>query len=503
MDAIVTLDAGTGSGRCVVFDPDGRVLAKSQEPFVYHTFTDPDLPMLRGFDLDADRFWGALARCTREAMRALPPGTRICAVIATSQREGCVFLDRAGSVLYAGPNLDARAALEGMEAQNAFGPGRLHAITGHAPPYIFPLARYLWFRKHHDASRVASLLMLNDWIGHQLCGARVVEESNACESMLFDVTARAWSDEILDALDVPRAILPPVCAAGTEIGRVSTAGAAATGIPEGVPVFAGGADTESALLGGGVLDVGETGAILGTTAPVQRVTDRAIIDPGGNLWTSCHVAKGRWVLESNGGDTGGTYRWLLDLLYGGTDAAAHAQAEAAVATVGDDGRHLVAHIGPAIFNLAEMNPFQPAAIMFPFPLLHLDRPTRGDFLRGFFENVAFAIRGNCEQITALTGEPIPRLWVSGGMTQSPTLLGLIGCTLQLPLVVGDVPESASLGSAVLAAVGCGLHRDVEAAVGAMVRTHVVEPDRGRGPALDGRYQHWREIYATFKSWTLT
>ena len=74
--------------------------------------------------------------------------------------------------------------------------------------------------------------------------------------------------------------------------------------------------------------------------------------------------------------------------------------------------------------------------------------------RGFFENVAFTIRGNCEQITALTGVPIERLWVSGGMTQSPTLLGLIGGTLQVPLVVGDVPESASLGSAVLAEETC-------------------------------------------------
>jgi sugar (pentulose or hexulose) kinase len=66
-----------------------------------------------------------------------------------------------------------------------------------------------------------------------------------------------------------------------------------------------------------------------------------------------------------------------------------------------------------------------------------------------------------------------------------------------------VPESASLGSAVLAAVGCGLHRDVASAVGAMVRTHVVEPDAARGGTLEGRYHHWREIYATFKSWTLT
>jgi sugar (pentulose or hexulose) kinase len=375
VDAIVTLDAGTGSGRCVVFDPQGRVLAKSQESFVYRTFTDPDLPMLRGFDLDADRFWAALARCAGEAIGALPPGTRIRGVIATSQREGCVFLDRAGSVLYAGPNLDARAAIEGMEAQNAFGPGRLHAITGHAPPYIFPLARYLWFRKHHDASQVASLLMLNDWIGYQLCGARVVEESNACESMLFDVTARAWSDEILDALDVPRAILPPVCAAGTRSAR-ERGGRRGDGHPGGRAGLRGRSRH-------------------GERAPRRRRPRRRrdrrdprhdgarsarhrprVIDPGGNLWTSCHVAGGRWVLESNGGDTGGTYRWLLDLLYGGTDAAAHAQAEGG-GRVGGGRRtpprraHRAGDLQPA-----EMNPFQPAGIMFPFPLLHLDRPTR-------------------------------------------------------------------------------------------------------------------------------
>jgi sugar (pentulose or hexulose) kinase len=192
----------------------------------------------------------------------------------------------------------------------------------------------------------------------------------------------------------------------------------------------------------------------------------------------------------------------LGLLFGGEDADAHARAEEAVAAIADDGRHLVAHIGPAIFNLAEMNPFQPAGIMFRFPILHIDRPTRGDLLRAFFENVAFAIRGNCEQIAAVGGRPIDRLWVSGGMTQSPTLLGILACTLGLPLVVGDVPESASLGSAVIAAVASGMHPDLASALAAMVRTHVVDPVTARGASLDGRYHRWREIYATFRSWTL-
>ena len=114
MDAFVTIDAGTGSGRCVAFDAAGRVLAKTQAAFAYRMIVDPALPMIRGFDLDATAFWGALVRCVRQTLAALPSDAVLRGVIATSQREGCVFLDGEGGVLYAGPNLDARAALEGM-----------------------------------------------------------------------------------------------------------------------------------------------------------------------------------------------------------------------------------------------------------------------------------------------------------------------------------------------------------------------------------------------------
>src|SRR5438046_10610923 len=96
---------------------------------------------------------------------------------------------------------------------------RLHALTGHAPPYISPPARYLWFRKHRDARRVASLLMLNDWITYLLSGERVAEHSNAGESMLYDVSRRAWSEEILGALDIPAPLLPPLAAPGARPGR--------------------------------------------------------------------------------------------------------------------------------------------------------------------------------------------------------------------------------------------------------------------------------------------
>src|SRR5262249_10974359 len=210
-------------------------------------------------------------------------------------------------------------------------------------------------------------------------------------------------------------------------------------------VFAGGADTESALLGSAVHDAGQLGAVLGTTTPVQLVVGRPTLDAEGNLWTSPHVVPDRWVLESNGGDTGSAYRRLLELTWGGVDAGAHEAAESAMAAVAPGPQQIFCHLGPAVFDLRNMNPFQPAGLLFRFPLLHIDRPNRGELLRAFFDNVAYAIRGNCEQIAAVAGEPTTKLWVSGGMTRSPTLLRLVPTPVRLPLAVAAGPESARPG----------------------------------------------------------
>ena len=75
-------------------------------------------------------------------------------------------------------------------------------------------------------------------------------------------------------------------------------------------------------------------------------------------------------------------------------------------------------------------------------------------------------------------------------------------TLGAPLTVAEVPESASLGCAILAAIGAGLHPAVPDAVAAMVRTRIVEPDVALGAAFSERYRRWREMYASLQSWTI-
>jgi autoinducer 2 (AI-2) kinase len=491
MAAIVVLDAGTGGGKASVFDPSGRRLGQHSERWDYTVFANPDVPLVKEYAFDPQAFWAILARCTRSALAdaGVAPGD-VIGVATTSQREGCVFLDAAGNEIYAGPNLDSRAFMEGLEVLGVLGQ-RLYEITGHSAPFIFPLARYLWCRKHRRTP-VALVLMINDWITYRLTGAASTEPSNATESMLFDFRQRSWSADILNEFDIPAAVLPPLFRSGEQVGVVNAAAAAATGLAVGTPVFTGGADTQCALLGAGALAPGDVAAIAGTTCPVQAVVAQPVLDPAGNLWAGCHVVSDRWVVESNGGSTGDAYQWLLDLLVPGNDDR-YARAEALARTEYASGTY--AFIGPRVFNLTTLRPDMPGGVLFRFPTLQL-RPTAGDVIRAFLESIGYAVRANIEQITALTGSPPGALFFGGGMSRNDLLVQLLADGTGLPVRRSNEPESTGLGCAMLVAAGAAVYPSVAAAAQAMGGHRVVAPDPSRRAQADTSFAKWRELYDT-------
>ncbi len=492
MSVLVALDAGTGGGKCTVFDGTGRALASQREAWSYELIRDPAIPFVKGFAFEPAAFWAALCRCVQAALAAAHVAPRdVAGVACTSQREGCVFLDAAGHEIYAGPNLDARGFAAGMEVLGTLGPERLYQITGHSAPFIFPIARYLWFRQH-DPRPVAHLLMISDWLTYRLSGVLTAEPSNATESMLFDLRARAWSSEILERFDIPAHILPPVVLPGTRVGAVTAAAAAQSGLLAGTPVLVGGADTQCSLLGAGAIDAGDTAATLGTTTPVQSVVAAPLFDPAANLWAGCHVVPDRWVIESNTGDTGDAYQWLLELVAGDRPPAErYALGEMWAAET--PAIEAAAFVGPSVFDLTKMRPNKPGGLLFPFPAMHL-RPDRAALVRAFMESVGYAIRANLAQIEALTTARTTALFLSGGLSRSRALLTLIRDIVGLPVRIATEPESAPLGCAILAATGMGLYPDLRAAVAAMVQHHDEAPDLARAEQFAMGYARWRELY---------
>jgi len=491
------LDYGTGGAKCAIFDAGGRCRAVARESWTYTHAPFQLEGVSRGYSFDPDAFWAAVSRCARDALAASGlDATAIAGIGTTAQRLGAVFLDASGKEIYAGPNMDGRGFEGALEIMERVDMERAIQISGHWPPFIFSLARLLWFRKCPEHPTVANALTLNDWLTYRLTGEIVSEPSNACESLLLDVSTRRWSREIIERFALDERILPPVVEPGTRVGAVNAQAAAATGFAVGTPVFAGGGDTQCALLGSDVVDVGAAGAVLGTTTPVMVVTDHPELDLTGKLWTGCHVLADRWTFESNAGDTGTAYEWLVGLL-GLEGGDALARAEELVAALPPEPQTAVSFAGPQVFDLATFNPNRPLALLYRYPLF-TERPTRACFLRGFMENVACAIRANLEQLESARGVPVSSLTLSGGMTRSPALRASFARILRTPLLISEEPNATALGAAVLAAAGLGTYPSIAAAAAAMVRRHPLEPDLAHDSAYQERYARWRELYATLK-----
>lgn len=494
------LDFGTGGGKCAIFDARGQNLAVVREEWTYQNEPFEHDDLVHGSSFDPHAFWAALGRCAKKAIEqaGIQPDA-IAGIAATALRLGTVFLDARGHEVYAAPNMDGRGLAGGFEVMEKLDPSHAVRITGHWPPFVFTLARLLRYRKVGDQPRIAYILGLNDWITYRLSGALACEPSNAGESMLLDVASRSWSSEILDLFDIDERLLPPVVEPGTPLGRVTAEAAEQTGFAVGTPVFAGGADTQCALLGTGVLESGHAGAVLGTTTPVMRVERQHRFDDGNKLWTGCHVLPDLWTLESNAGDTGIAFEWLLGIL-GLEGPDAYDKVERLISDIPQGATSVMSFAGPQIFDIAGFDPNRPAAFLFsnqPFTV----KPTTGSFLRAFLTNVACATRANLEQIEALDDEPVKSLTLSGGMTRLPTMLREFARTNRRPLRVSDEPNATALGAALLAAVGSRTHATIVDAAATMVRTHPLEVEPGLSDEGDAEYESWRKRYPELKNFS--
>jgi sugar (pentulose or hexulose) kinase len=491
------LDFGTGGGKCVIFDAVGQCVAVARQPWSYHTVPYEHSELTAGFAFDPHAFWTTLCGCAKRALEEadLPPDA-IAAIGTTAQRLGTIFLDARGREIYAAPNMDGRGLAGAFAVIEKLGMERAVEITGHWPPFISTLSRLLSYRADPDRPAVAYVLTLNDWLAYRLSGALASEPSNACESSLLDVRQRQWSREILDAFEIEERLLPPLVEPGTQIGRVTPEAAEQSGFAAGTPVFAGGADTQCALLGSGVVEPGQSAVVLGTTAPVMLVTAAPHTDATGRLWTGCHVVRDRWTLESNAGDAGIGFEWWLGIL-GFSGDEAFAQSEEVMADGPDVPEPVWSFGGPQVFDLQSFNPTKPHGILYRHPPF-ASPPSRGALLRSLIANLACAVRANLEQIIEARGEAPATLVLSGGMTRGASLRRCFARLLRVPMAISREAHATALGAALLAAVGRGTHDDVKSASALMVHHTPLEPFDDQADAYDAYYRQWRETYDRLK-----
>jgi xylulokinase len=489
------IDVGTGGTRALVIDEGGHVVASATEE--HQPFASPQIGWA---EQDPGDWWRA---CRVAVPKALAQGhlraDQIACVGLSGQMHGAVLLDEQAHVVR--PALiwcDVRTEKQVRDLTTQIGAERLIQLTCNPALANFTLTKCMWVRENEPEnwSRVRSLMLPKDYVRFELTGERATDMADASGTLLLDVAHRRWSKEMLELAQIDQSLLPNLYESPEICGRISAAGAAATGLRSGTPVVAGAGDQAAGSLGMGVVSPGSVSATVGTSGVVLAATDSPALDPGGRLHTFCHAVPGRWLVMGVTQAAGLSLRWFRDRFGAGANGELESYekltAEAAKAPPGCDG------LLWAPYLMGERTPYldpTARAMLVGLTASH----TRAHVIRAILEGVAFSLRDTLT-IFQETAVPVKAIRLGGGGARSALWRQIQADIYGQQVETVEAEEGAAYGAAILAAVGAKAWPSVDAACAAIVRlAGTTSPNSKAALAMEKAYASYRRIYPAMKS----
>jgi xylulokinase len=466
MTVLVGLDVGTTGVKAVAITPEGEVVADAEHGYPLST------PRPGWSEQDPEDWWQA----AEAALAEVSAGHGVAGIGLSGQMHGLVTLDEAGRVVR--PAIlwnDQRTAAECKVIEEAVGLERLIELTGNRALPGFTAPKLLWLREHEPESyaRVARICLPKDYVRLRLTGSWAIDVADASGTLLFDVAARSWSDDVVETLGLPREWLPPALESPEPSGETDG----------GVPVAAGAGDQAAAALGVGVDRPGPASVVLGTSGVVFAALPAYRPDDQARVHVFCHAVPAAWHAMGVMLSAAGSLRWLRDVVAPDVPFDVLA-AEAARWEPGVEGLLFLPYLQ------GERTPHADPDARGAFTGLQL-RHDRGALVRAVLEGVAFGLRDSLDLVQGL-GIEVSSARASGGGARSRLWLEICASVLGLPIERTRVEKGSAFGAALLGGVAGNVFSDVHAAVEAAVATaDVVDPDPGWMdiyPDLQARYR---------------
>ena len=463
MTALVGLDVGTSGVKAVALSPDGEVLVTASQGYPLST------PHAGWSEQDPEDWWEA----AQAALAEVAEGCDVAGIGLSGQMHGLVPLDGDDRVIR--PAIlwnDQRTAVECAEIESRIGAERLVELTGNRALTGFTAPKLLWLRRHEpDAyARIARVLLPKDYVRLRLTGEWAIDASDASGTLLLDVGRRVWSHDVLEALELPVAWLPPV------LESPDGAGTARGGSLHGVPVAAGAGDQPAAAVGVGADWPGVLSVVLGTSGVVLAPLASYQHDPAGRVHAFCHAVPDAWQAMGVMLSAAGSLQWFHERL----------APDVPFDRLVEDSERWDPGAGGLLFLpylAGERTPHADPDARGAFVGLEL-RHDRGALVRAVLEGVAFGLR-DCLDLLRSLGVDARTARVSGGGARGGLWLRIVASVLDVPLELTSSEEGSALGAALLGGVAGRVFSDVHDAVARCVRvTDVVEPDA-----------EWRDVYA--------
>ncbi len=451
---MLALDQGTTSSRAIVFDERGAIRGVDQREFPQH------FPKPGWVEHDPGDIWRSQLETARGALRnAAIVASDVAAVGITNQRETTLLWDRATGMPVHNAIVwqDRRTAPLCEDLKRAGFEPTFRAKTGLLLDPYFSGTKLAWLLDNVAGARARAergelaFGTVDTWLVWNLTGgaAHVTDYTNASRTLLFDLAALDWSDDLLDALRVPRSVLPRAL---PSLGAFGTALPEMLGAPLAISGVAG--DQHAALVGQAGFSRGLAKNTYGTGSFLVLNTGSEIVPSTSGLLTTVAYATeagaASYALEGSIFVTGAAVQWLRDGL-GIIETSADVEALAARAA--DNGG---VYFVPAFTGLGapHWDPYARGAI---FGLTR--GSTREHVARAALEAMAYQTVDVVRAMERDAGIALEELRVDGGAATNDLSMQFVADVLGVDVVRPRVTETTALGAAYLAGIAAGVWRD--------------------------------------------
>lgn len=447
-DFILAIDQGTTSTRAVVFGLDGRIHTIAQRELTQH------YPHDGWVEHDPEEIWQTTLSVCREAIQSC--GKPMAAIGITNQRETTVVWDKqSGKAIYNAIVWQDRRTADHCKALKGAGHETLVTQkTGLLLDPYFSGTKVAWILDELEGAREKAQSgqlafgTIDSFLIWRLTEGRVhaTDITNASRTLMFDIHKKAWDDELLELLQVPRCLLPEVLECADDYGNTKLFG-------KSIPIYGVAGDQQAAAVGQACFKPGMIKSTYGTGCfALLNTGNQAVTSNNRLLTTICYCIGGEtaYALEGSIFVAGAAVQWLRDslqIIKSAAETETHARN-----LDSNNGVYLV----PAFTGLGapHWNPHARAAVF------GMTRDTdTADFARATLESVCYQTYDLVEAMKN-DGAILESVRVDGGMVENDWVCQFLADVIDKPVERSSVIETTALGAASLAGFKLGLFNSV-------------------------------------------
>jgi glycerol kinase len=487
-DHILAIDQGTTGTTVLVLDLAARVVGRATVPVSQH------FPAAGRVEHDGEEIWSGVLQAIGAAMAhagVLPSTVR--AVGITNQRETTLLWNRAtGKPIHKAIVWQDRRTAPECLALRERGVGSLvYERAGLLLDPYFSGTKIAWILDHVEGARAQALRgelafgTIDTWLIHKLTGgAHVTDVTNASRTLLMGLKSLAWDGDLLEAMKVPREVLPEIVASAGVIGHTR----GVMGLPDGIAIAGIAGDQQAALFGQGCFRKGDVKCTYGTGAFVLMNVGSEPVPSRHNLLTTVAwkiPGETAYALEGSAFVAGAAVQWLRDGLGLIKNAS---EIEALARSVPDAGEVIFV---PSLTGMGAPHWAPDARGL----VCGIGRDTRAAHLcRATLDGIALEIAELVEAMSADAGAPIASMRVDGGASANDLLLQIQADVADTVVVRPRVTETTALGAGMLAALGAGLMKSRDDVFGTLAVEREFTPQASRN-AVQALRTRWNNAVA--------